>query len=456
MTLQSATRTNAAKPGFTPLPSGLLQRKCAACGTHTPGGSSCLSCNKSGWISDGQIGNGGTQHRSVDMLPDHLLLGLHAMSGVDLSGVRVHQDSSAPAKVGAHAFAMGNDIHIAPGQEHHLPHEAWHIVQQRQGRVNKTSSIGELALNDDPGLENEADRIGGQAESMGQSAAGRGFATILGPLSGNDEDEMFKTVIAITGDVSAASAPVGQAKAVMQRATAFAAGPVTSTTNLAAHVIAGNRDMGFTPPTLNGNTILSTAAGSAAIRPPVLTGRSNVDGTTTVWVDSVPTNNASFTMQLPSAGPWSTATTTAAANTVFTSLGMASPAACATAGNTTFNFNGRPNDAGFVTNVTTHENLHAADHEVGFLAVIGAWDAKLEVAQILQTEFSGASQAAAEAALFTAMGGTPSAIGAAQFTEWVRLNGITHRGATLATGGTAIPSNAAANADCTTSSIDAT
>ena len=27
------------------------------------------------------------------------------------------------------AYAQGSDIHLAPGQEQHLPHEAWHVVQ---------------------------------------------------------------------------------------------------------------------------------------------------------------------------------------------------------------------------------------------------------------------------------------------------------------------------------------
>jgi hypothetical protein len=33
---------------------------------------------------------------------------------------------------------IGTAVFLAPGQEHHLPHEAWHVVQQQQGRVTKT------------------------------------------------------------------------------------------------------------------------------------------------------------------------------------------------------------------------------------------------------------------------------------------------------------------------------
>ena len=61
----------------------------------------------------------------------------------------------------AHAFAQGSDIHLAPGQEKHLPHEAWHVAQQKQGRVEPTTQLkGKIHVNDDERLENEADVMG--------------------------------------------------------------------------------------------------------------------------------------------------------------------------------------------------------------------------------------------------------------------------------------------------------
>ena len=33
---------------------------------------------------------------------------------------------------------QGTDIHVGPGQEQHLPHEAWHVVQQERRRVKPT------------------------------------------------------------------------------------------------------------------------------------------------------------------------------------------------------------------------------------------------------------------------------------------------------------------------------
>jgi len=67
-------------------------------------------------------------------LPDALKTGVENMSGYSMDDVKVHYNSSAPAKLNALAYAKGTDIHIGPGHEKHLPHEAWHVVQQKQGR----------------------------------------------------------------------------------------------------------------------------------------------------------------------------------------------------------------------------------------------------------------------------------------------------------------------------------
>ena len=96
-------------------------------------------------------------------MPDGLKRGIESMSGLDLSDVRVHADSSAPAQINALAYAQGNDIHLASGQEQHLPHEAWHVVQQRQGRVQPTLQLAGVGVNDDVALEAEADVMGAKA-----------------------------------------------------------------------------------------------------------------------------------------------------------------------------------------------------------------------------------------------------------------------------------------------------
>ncbi|TVQ37899.1 MAG: DUF4157 domain-containing protein [Geminicoccaceae bacterium] len=100
-------------------------------------------------------------------LPVALQQGLEQLSGMALDDVRVHRGSPHPAEVGALAYAQGQDIHLGPGQERHLPHEAWHAVQQRQGRVPVTASVGGEPLNDDAALEHEADVMGARALEIG-------------------------------------------------------------------------------------------------------------------------------------------------------------------------------------------------------------------------------------------------------------------------------------------------
>jgi hypothetical protein len=101
-------------------------------------------------------------------LPEGLKSGVEALSGIAMDDVAVHYNSSKPAGLGAAAYAQGKDIHVAPGQERHLPHEAWHVVQQAQGRVKPTLQLrNSVPVNDDAGLEREADRMGSKALSRG-------------------------------------------------------------------------------------------------------------------------------------------------------------------------------------------------------------------------------------------------------------------------------------------------
>src|SRR3954471_17169908 len=95
-----------------------------------------------------------TAHRP-NGLPERLQTVMEAMSGFSLADVVVHRNSAEPARLGALAYTRGSEIHLAPGQERHLPHEAWHVVQQAQGRVKPTLQMEGIAINDDGGLERE-------------------------------------------------------------------------------------------------------------------------------------------------------------------------------------------------------------------------------------------------------------------------------------------------------------
>ena len=69
------------------------------------------------------------QRKNVTGMPDDLKSGVESLSGMDMSDVKVHYNSSKPAQLNALAYAQGNEIHVGSGQEKHLAHEAWHVAQ---------------------------------------------------------------------------------------------------------------------------------------------------------------------------------------------------------------------------------------------------------------------------------------------------------------------------------------
>lgn len=119
-------------------------------------------------------------------LPDTLKAGVEELSGTSLDDVQVHFNSSEPAQLQALAYAQGPDIYVAPGQERYLSHEAWHVAQQKQGRVRPTMNAGGVAINDDPGLEREADTMGraagswaGEGETVQRVADAAAYGTVV-------------------------------------------------------------------------------------------------------------------------------------------------------------------------------------------------------------------------------------------------------------------------------------
>lgn len=121
--------------------------------------------------------------QAVTHLPNLLKTGLEHLSRMDLSDVRVHYNSPNPTQLNALAYAQGRDIYLKSGQDRHLPHEGWHVVQQLQGRVNPLTPKNGVLINDDARLEAEADIMGrraSQATRTGQllsAESQRGTAT---------------------------------------------------------------------------------------------------------------------------------------------------------------------------------------------------------------------------------------------------------------------------------------
>jgi hypothetical protein len=107
---------------------------------------------------------------SDNKMPAHVQSKMEKSIGSDFSDVNIHVGSEA-STVGALAYAQGSDIHFAPGQydpestsgQQLLGHELAHVQQQRQGRVKPTIQAKGIAVNDDAGLEREADIKGAKA-----------------------------------------------------------------------------------------------------------------------------------------------------------------------------------------------------------------------------------------------------------------------------------------------------
>ena len=105
------------------------------------------------------------QKRNETGMSDNLKAGIEDLSGFAMDDVRVHYNSPEPATVQALAYTQGTDIYFAPGQEQHLPHEAWHVAQQMAGRVEPTTEVSGLPVNDCIELEHEADVMGARANN---------------------------------------------------------------------------------------------------------------------------------------------------------------------------------------------------------------------------------------------------------------------------------------------------
>ena len=108
----------------------------------------------------------GSRRENRTGLPDKLKAGIETLSGLSMDDVRVHYNSSKPAQMRALAYTQGRNIYVAPGQERHVPHEASHVVQQKQGRVKPSLQLKGVGINLDSALEQEADVMGAKANSL--------------------------------------------------------------------------------------------------------------------------------------------------------------------------------------------------------------------------------------------------------------------------------------------------
>ncbi|MCB9233201.1 MAG: DUF4157 domain-containing protein [Bacteroidia bacterium] len=108
----------------------------------------------------------------------------------DFSNVNVHENSQKASDIGALAYTQGNDVHFAPGQfkpdtqggQELIGHELTHVVQQRENRVTPTTQTKSgMPVNDDKGLEGEADHMGAKAARGENTGMNGGASNAAGP-----------------------------------------------------------------------------------------------------------------------------------------------------------------------------------------------------------------------------------------------------------------------------------
>lgn len=157
MNTRLPTQTQTKPSSFTPVPTGLLQRKCLTCGQHTLAGGGCSECSKKQKLLQRRTKK---QPESSEVPPIvHEVLSspgqpldaqtrnfMQSRFNRDFSGVRIHTDAKAAESaqaVNAHAYTVGGNIVFDSGQyapetatgKRLLTHEMTHVVQQLQGQA---------------------------------------------------------------------------------------------------------------------------------------------------------------------------------------------------------------------------------------------------------------------------------------------------------------------------------
>lgn len=121
---------------------------------------------------DKKLGNTPIQRKeSSSNLPSEVGAKMESSFQTDFSDVSIHTNSNQAKSIGALAYTQGSDIHFAPGQfkpdttsgQKLIGHELTHVVQQREGSVKPTTSVGGMPVNDSPSLEKQADVMGNRA-----------------------------------------------------------------------------------------------------------------------------------------------------------------------------------------------------------------------------------------------------------------------------------------------------
>jgi hypothetical protein len=125
------------------------------------------------------------KNTSDKTLPPPVKEKMESSFGENFSDVQIHSDSDQAEALGAKAYAQGKDLHFAPGEfqpdtkegQELIGHELTHVVQQKEGKVQGGEVNGKDMVNQDAGLEQEANEVGklaSEGKEVGVSGKGSG------------------------------------------------------------------------------------------------------------------------------------------------------------------------------------------------------------------------------------------------------------------------------------------
>lgn len=187
-------------------------------------------------------------------------------------------------------------------------------------------------------------------------------------------------------------------------------------------------DYGITKTTLNGAVYPGGSKEnfvSALIAPTLSVGTGSLGGPA-VSVQSVPVQDVSYVMELPTNGPWQLRVSASNIKVKLGSQpimeGLGIPIEDEEAGELTLHVRGIPTDAIFAELVETHEDVHVGDIQTAINQILEPWDARLSHFRNHGTQFEGMSVETATRRLYEAAGGTPREI-ADRFVDTLRHMG---------------------------------
>ena len=267
---------------------------------------------------------------------------------------------------------------------------------------------------EDP-YEREADRVAEQVTSMPSPASTPTVQRQMMPEEDKDTPPLQ------TKPLAASMTAVPQPSALhlsripsasIQRAVKFTPGTLSETLNPADLLATGHQFLGNTDYVLNGTAFTSattTAQNRAALHAPAFDSTARPSGGVECSLQSVRDNEASYSMQIPTNGPWTTPTTTAAILALFPGL---APCSTVPAGQVQFSIHGVPNDNALKQPVHTHEDHHAADFKTITNNVLVPWDKKLNDAKTAGKKMVAKDRSVCEARFYAQFVGsqTPNEI----------------------------------------------